>query len=66
MDINYINNETRDFLGAQDNHMYCKKLKQLRKQHIAPLTSVKRFLKLVYSYTISYYFTCYADSITVF
>ena len=37
MHVNYINNETRDFLGAQQNHVCCKKLEWLRKQHIAPL-----------------------------
>ena len=37
MRVNYINNETRDFLGAQQNHVCYKKLKRLRKQRIAPL-----------------------------
>ena len=37
MRVNCINNETRDFLGAQQNHVCCKKLKRLRKQWIAPL-----------------------------
>ena len=45
MRVNYINNETRDFLGAQQNHVCCKKLKRLRKQRIAPLRP--------YVYTIS-------------
>ena len=38
MRVIYINNETCDFLGAQQNHVCCKKLKQLRKQLIAPLS----------------------------
>ena len=40
MHVDYINNETRDFLGAQQNHLCCKKLKRLRKQRIAPLTGL--------------------------
>ena len=34
--VNCINNATRDFLGAQRNHVCCKK-QRLRKQRIAPL-----------------------------
>ena len=37
MRVNYINNETRDFLGAQQNHVCGKKLERLRKQRITPL-----------------------------
>ena len=41
MRVNFINNETHDFLGAQQNHVCCKKLKRLRKQWIAPLSVLK-------------------------
>ena len=46
MCVNYINNETPDFLGAQQNYVCCKKLKRLRKQWIAPLMPIISILWL--------------------
>ena len=38
MHVHYINNETYDFLGAQENNVRCKKLEWLCKQCIVPLS----------------------------
>ena len=51
MHVNYINNEARDFLRAQQNHVCCKKLKRLRKQWIAPLNVPSYRLSYLVPYT---------------